>query len=428
MKAILRSFLIFFTFLMSLSLKSQTVTAASLPKEITQYPFNFKGFALTLNDDVADEKGNHLLVGEIHAFEKEEDKRDTLINRLFGLKGVIYDDKYGILITTDKNYKIIKIARSFIGEKIIYDAVKKQFTIGALFFDYLKVNDRSFSAWQPVIITTDIALRAKAFFVQRPYSCILKNIIIEKDKIKIFARSNINDADNKSDEKAEVITVSLSKTHIDTARPWIKVLDILSILQTPHNDAGRLELSDISKMGSDYYFTTFNTDQFKLKTSDHLYCLTKDKLTEKRFFADVLKLSHNFSDWVNINDFFAVENNFVSLTHTGATKKEIIFTKTDTLFNVLLQKNIPLNDYADFDKMSLLPNGNTILVAVNKTETWTYYLYDDKMILLKEINSGVSKKYYPIKLKVISNNSIECLFYIDNVNKKDCLLQRISLD
>lgn len=420
--------LFFICFFISLQINGQTITNYSLPKEITQHGFNFKGFALTLNDDVADEKGNHLLAGEIHAFEKEEQDRDTMINRLFGLKGVVYDDKYGILITTDKNYKITKIARSFIGEKIIYDTSKKQFTIGALFFDYLKVDGRSFSAWQPVIITTDITLKARAFFVQRAYSCILKNIIIEKDKIKIFARSNINNADNKSDEKAEVITVSLSKTHIDTARPWIKALDILSILQTPHNDVGRLELSDISKIGNDYYFSTFNLDQFKLKTSDHLYCLTKDKLTEKRFFADVLKLSHNFSDWVNINEFFAVENNFISLTHTGATKKEIIFTKTDTLFNVLLQKKIPLNDYADFDKMSLLPNGNTILVAVNKTETWTYYLYDDKMILLKEINSGVSEKYYPNTVKVISNNSIECLFYIDNVNKKDCLLQRVSLD
>ncbi|MBL7919556.1 MAG: hypothetical protein JNJ40_04530 [Bacteroidia bacterium] len=412
----------------SLQIKGQTITNYSLPKQITQHSFNFKGFALTLNDDVADEKGNHLLAGEIHAFEKEEQDRDTMINRVFELKGVVYDDKLGILITTDKNYKITKIVRSFIGEKIMYDTYKKQFTIGALFFDYLKVDGRSFSAWQPVIITTDITLKARAFFVQRPYSCILKNIIIEKDKIKIFARSNSNVTDNKSDEKAEVITVSLSKTHVDTARPWIKVLDILSILQTPHNDRGRLELSDISKIGNDYYFSTYNLNQFNLKTSNHLYCLTKDKLTEKHSFADVLKLSHNFSDWININEFFAAETNFISLTHTGATKKEIIYTKTDTLFNVLLQKKIPLNDYADFYKMSLLPNGNTLLVAVNKTESWSYYLYDKNMELLKEIDSNISKKYYPQNLQSISNTAIKCIFYIDNVNKKDCLLQTVSVN
>jgi len=397
--------------------------------EITQRRFDFKGFALNINDDVADEKGNHLLVGEIHAFEKEEEKRDTLINRLFELKGVAYNDKHGILISTDKNYKIVKIARSFIGEKIIYDAVKKQFTIGALFFDYLKVDDRSFSAWQPVILTTDIALKAKAFFVPRSYSCILKNIIIEKDKIKIFTRSNINDADNKSDEKAEVITVSLSKTHIDTTRPWIKTLDILSVLQTPHDDAGRLEISDVSKIGNDYYFSTFNIDQFKLKTSNHLYCLSKDKLTEKHYFPDVLKLSHNFSDWININAFFVTAaDQYVSLTHIGASNKEITFSRTDTSFNALLQKKIKLNYYADYDKMLLLPDKNVLILSVNDKKMWSYYLYDEEMKLLKEINSAVSKDYYPQNLKVTANKKIECIFYIDNVKQKDCVLQLFDLE
>ncbi len=397
-------------------------------KTITQHAFNYKGYALNLHDDVADEKGNHLLVGEIHAVQKQAAERDTMINRIFDLKGVAYDDKIGILITTDRNYKITQIARSFIGEKIIYEAAKKQFTIGALFFDYLKIGARSFSAWQPVIIKTDINLKLQVYFVQRPYSCILKNIILEKDKIKLFTRSNINDADNKSDEKAEVITVSLSKTHKDTARPWIKSLDILSVLQTPHNDAGRMEISDVTKMGSDHYFTTFNLDQFKLKTADHLYCLSKDKLIEKKFFPDVLKLSHNFSEWVNINEFYATENNYISLTHTGATKKEIVFTRTDTLFNVLLQKKVPLNDYADYDKLLLLPNNNVLLLAVNATRTWSYYLYSANMELLKETDSGVSKKHYPQVFKALSNNAVECIFDIDNVDKKDCLLQIVDLN
>lgn len=427
MKHTFFSFLI--CFFISFQIKSQTVSGTSLAKEITQHTFNFKGFALTLHDDVADEKGDHLLAGEIHAIAKEEADRDTMINRLFGLKGIVYDDKIGILITTDKTYKIKKIVRAFIGEKIIYDPVKKQFTIGALFFDYIKVEGRSFSAWQPVIIKTDISLKMQVYFIQRPYSCILKNIFIEKDNIKLFTRSNINNVYNKSDEKAEIITVSTSKTHKDTARPWIKVLDVISILQTPHNDAGRLSLSEISKKGDEYYFTTSNLDQFTLKNVNHLYRLNKNKLTEVSYFADVLKLSHNYSDWVNINDFFATpDNNYVTLTHIGAGKKEMLFTKTDTSFNSVLSKKIVLNDYADFDKMILLPNGNVLIAAINKTETWSYFLYDANMVLQKEINSDVSKKYYPQNLKVLSNNRIECLFYIDNVNKKDCLLQLISLN
>lgn len=410
-------------------LKSQTLTSVSLPKEISQHNFSFKGFALTLNDDVADEKGDHLLVGEIHAIEKEEVDRDTLINRLFGLQGVVYDDRMGILITADKNYKIKQIARSFIGEKIIYDPIKKQFTIGALFFDYLKVGERSFSAWQPVIIKTNMQLKSQVWFVQRPYSCILKNIFIEKDELLLFTRSNIDNENNKSDEKAEIIRVNISKNHKDEKREWIKVLDILSVTETPHNDGGRLQISEVSKKDNAYYFTTSNLNQSNLKNANHLYRFAKNKLVEVSYFSDVLKLSHNYSDWVNINEFFVNQlNEYITLTHIGASKKEIQFTRTDSSFNALLQKKIPLNDYADFDKMILLPNGNILILSVNKTATWSYYLYNHEMQLLKEINSNVSKDYYPQNLKAIYNTKIECLFYIDNVNKKDCLLQITTLN
>ncbi len=410
-------------------LKCQTLTSVTLPAEIGQHNFNFKGFALTLNDDVADEKGDHLLVGEIHAFEKEEENRDTLINRLFGLKGLVYDDRMGILITTDKNYKIKQIARSFIGEKIIYDPVKKQFTIGALFFDYLKVGERSFSAWQPVIIKTNMQLKTQVWFVQRPYSCILKNIFIDKDELLLFTRSNIDSENNKSDEKAEIIRVNITKSHTDEKREWIKVLDVLSVAETPHTDKGRMQISEVSKKDNAYYFATSNLNQSTLKNANHLYRFAKNTLTEVPYFSDVLKLSHNYSDWVNINEFFTSKaNDYITLTHVGASKKEIQFTKTDTSFNILLQKKIPLHDYADFDKMILLPNGNMLILSVNKTATWSYYVYSQEMQLLKEIRSDVSKDYHPQKLKAISANKIESLFYIDNATKKDCLLQIVSLN
>lgn len=427
MRILFTSFLIYlFT---STQLKGQTVTSVPLAKAITQHNFNFKGFALKLNDDVADEKSDHLLVGEIHAIEKEEKDRDTLINRLFELKGVVYDEGMGILITTDKNYKIKQIARSFIGEKIIYDPIKKQFTIAALFFDYLKVGERSFSAWQPVIIKTNMQLRSRMWFVQRPYSCILKNIFIEKDELLLFTRSNIDNENNKGDEKAEIIRVSTSKVHKDEKRGWINAFDILSVTETPHNDKGRLELSEVSRKDNSYYFATSNLDQFTLKNSNHLYRFTKNKLTEISHFADVLKQSQSYSDWVNINAFFATQaNNYITLSHIGASKKEIQFTTTDTSFNILLQKKIPLNDYADFDKMLLLPNKNIAILSANTAGTWSYYLYNENMQLLKEIDSGVSNKYYPQNFKSVSNNIIECIFYVDIVSKKDCLLQILDLN
>lgn len=397
-----------------------------LPNQIKQHKFNFKGFSTVLNDDVSDDSGNHLLVGHISAFEKSEENRDSIINKLFDLKGVVYDDNMGIIITTDKDYNILKIRKSFIGKKIIYNSKTKQFTIGANFFDYIHVGDKSFSAWQPVIIETDIELKSYIYFVQKPYSCILVNMIIEKDKIIIFTRSGNNQTGEKNSEKAEVISVNTSKYHKDTTRTWLQVLDILSNLETPYSDAGRMTVSDVSETDNTYYFTTSNLNQFTLKNINHLYKLKDEKLTELPNFPYYLYLN-NHSDWVNINAFIVNPTyNYLFLTHIGASKKEITFTQTDTNFRALLSKKIPLSNYADFDEMLVLSNGDIIIVSVNETETWSYYLYNPKLELIKEINSTISRKYYPNKLKEITNNRIECIFYIDNVSKKDCLLQIVN--
>ena len=112
--------------------------------QISTHYFNYKGYSTCINDDAVDENGNHLLVGEIHTTEVEEENRDTSINRIFNIKGKSYDNETGILIFTDKNYKVLQIRNSFIGKKVIYDSKTKEFTIGSLFFDYIKVGEKSF--------------------------------------------------------------------------------------------------------------------------------------------------------------------------------------------------------------------------------------------------------------------------------------------
>lgn len=412
------------TIVLFLAFSCTPVTAQTVSK----HSFNFKGFSIIINDDAFDENNNHLLVGEIKAIETEESKRDANINKIFDLKGYCNDVGMGIIITTNKDYKTLQIARSFIGKKAVYNRNKKQFTIGANFFDYLKVDNESFSAWQPIIIQIDLKLKGTTYWVQKPYSCILTNMVVENNEIIIFTRSRFDRSG--FNEKAEVIRVTTSKYHMDNEKSWIQVLEPLSSQETTYNDVGRITLSDVSKVDNAYYFTTSNLNQFSLKNINHLYQLKDNKLEEILYFSDYLEWkTEGSSDWININEFVVNSTkNYLFLTHKGATKKEMLFSKTDASFNKLLSQNIPLNDYADFNKMLLLENGDIIILMVNDKATWSYFLYNSDMQLIKEIISTIPKEYYPNKLKKIENDKIGCIFYIDNTNKKDCVLQTINLN
>lgn len=77
--------------------------------------------------------------------------------------------------------------------------------------------------------------------------------------------------------------------------------------------------------------------------------------------------------------------------------------------------------------MFVLSNGNIVILSVNEIKTWTYTLYNSDLQFIKELNSTVSKDYYPTKLKEMGTSAIECMFYIDHVSKKDCLLEEIDL-
>lgn len=397
----------------------------------SQHHFNFMGFSVKINDDAADENNNHMLVGEIRAIESENEKRDANINEIFELKGYANDDRMGIIITTDKDYKTLQIASSFIGKKVNYDRTKKRFTIGAQFSDYLHVDGQSFSAWQPMIIQLDLELKGEFYTIQKPYSCMLEDLIVENNELLIFTKSAVDPKSKfKRTEKAEIIRVKTSKFHVDKSEPRIKILDPLSTLVTPHNDEGRITLSDISKVDSDYYFTTSNLNQSTLENTNHLYQLKKDKLTEVQYFSNYLEWTMKYStNLINMNGFIADSTkSYLFLSHKGGTKKEMIFSKTDTNFNTIISEKIPLNHYADFNKILSLSNGNIVILRITSNETWSYFLYNSSMEFLKEINSSIPKEYYPNKLKVSEKNHIKCIFYIDKTNKKDCVLQTINLN
>jgi hypothetical protein len=407
-----------------------TIVGLEASPKVAQYRFNFKGFETRINDEAVDENGNHLLVGEISAIEMNEAKRDTAINRIFNLKGDLNnDDARGLMIATDKNYHILKIGWGYIGKQVVYDFNKKLFIIGAMKFDYIHVGEKSFSAWQPVIMQANLKLEGQDYFIVKPYSCILRNIALEGDEILVFTRSETNPSSEKSKEKAEVMRVSPAKCHRDPTRPWINAFDMIVDVETPYDELGDIHLSSISKVDGAYYFATSNLDQYDIKLKNHLYQFSNNQLTEIPKFVKYLDWKYDNSTFIQVNEFSThAPNEYYVLSNRGGSNKEIQFSKTDQNFTPLLTKEIPLHDYADFHKMLVLSSGNIVLLLVNATKTWSYHLYDPSMELIQEIKSTVSEDYNPILLKETSEHSVECIFNVHHVDKKDCVLEVVGWD
>lgn len=393
---------------------------------ITEHQFNFKGFSTRLTDDAQDENGNHIIVGEIEALEELEEDRDTSINRIFGLKKVYSDDRFGILIVTDSNYKILKVVRSFIGKKIIYDSNSKHFIIGANFFDYIEVDGEYTSAWQPVVLKLNLELETEFYFLKKDYSCILQDMHLEKDRIILFTRSTNNEILKKRKEKAEVIVVSTEELSRDNEER-INVFKPLSASETIE-DSGRVTISKVSFVNGNYYFTGSTLDQYTLTNTIKLYRFHNSELEEIEDFQDFLQYAMKYYGWIHLNDFSvdSVGNCYI-LSHKAATKKEITFVKADTSFRQLEVTKIPLNEYAELNDFLVLKNGNVVITSVNEDGNWSYYVYSKEMMLLQEIKTSLYRKYLPIRLKETENNQLLCLFSVDITSKHDCLLHTVKL-
>jgi hypothetical protein len=405
---------------------STLILTQTCHSQITEHQFNFKGFAVTINDDAQDENGNHLLVGEIKVLEEQEVMRDTSINRIFKLKEVIGDDRYGIMLVTDSDYNVLKIGRSFIGKKVIYNLESDQFFIGANFFDYIEVKGKNFSAWQPVVIKTNLELKTEVYFLKKPYSCILQDMHLKKDRILLFTSSTNNEVLKERKEKIEVITVSMKKTRKSPSFSRAKNFKPLLTKETAF-ELGSTSISDVSKFNNSYYFTSSTLNQFTLTNTIHLYQFKDDKINEVEVFPSFLQFAMRADGWIILNNFYvdSMSNCFI-LSHKAATKKEITFVKTDTSFQKLMVKNIPLNDYAESNNMLVLKNGKIVLLSLNEEGNWSYYIYSQNMELLQEIKTSLYRKYKPMRLIEFEANQLTCLYSIDITSEHNCVVQKVD--
>lgn len=394
---------------------------------IKNYPINFKGFAVNIADDAQDENGNHILVGEIEALESDPDLLDTMIHRVFHLRQYVTDDAMGIIILTDSNYKILKVRRSFNGKQVIYDNTHKRFIIGANNFTFIEKGDDYVNLWHPVIITTNLEFEMEFYLLQDDYMCILQHFEMKDDHLTLFTRSTNNEILKERRERVEVITVSLN--NYEESKNWKGARDFkrLRSLETAV-EPGRVSMTSVSEVDSAFFFVTSTLDQYDLTNRIHLYTLHGDSLKETPYFADFLKRSLGYADWVHINEFTVDQNkNTHILYHKATSKEEMAYVRLDSNDRFLLQKKIPLEYYADFNKMIVLSNGNSVIIDITEEETWRYSVYDSEMDLIKVISTDISRKYYPNLIREIEGEKLECIFYVNKTSIKDCLVQIVDL-
>ena len=390
---------------------------------VKNYDIKFKGFRLILSDIATDEHNNHLLVGSIASRTQEAKDRDPRINKAFGLDGVVYGrDKMGIMITTDADYNILNIAKSHRGEQVVYDENRKKFIVAAGCFEERDSNERLNSIWRPVIVITDIQLNATNYFVKKKYSSILKKVVVEKDHLLLFSRSDKTEEkypDRK--ENAEIWKVSTQSIYKDT----IKLNDGTNLevrntfkpifsLETPYNDKGSIKISDIYNIDGSYYFTTSNFNQENSALNNHFYQLTGDKL--KRYTEFYELIDEKSSDWESskkmINTFLVDKaKNFVFLKHKKIAKKEMTLVKTKDFKAITLSKKLPLFDYVEYDAMRVLNNGNFLILKVNERGTWSYCVYNSVMKLVKEVDSGVYDNYKLSHIREVQPGNVVVFFY-----------------
>ena len=394
-----------------------------LDAAIKECPIYFKGFSVVIQDEATDELGNHMLVGRIKALEKDEKKRDPLINKAIDFSVGFYDDR-DIMISTDQNYKILKVRPTYRPQTISYNTKLKKFIIGGNEYGYGDSKDSYARRWQPMITVVDLEQYGTAYAIKNDYSYYLKDLIIEEDKIHVLAASE----EIKYNEKLEIITVDLNKFHADKEAYLAKILDPISHIISVNNDVGRMDISGISKVGSNYYFSTSNLDQTNIKYKTYVFKFdgrTLEDQTEFKYFKDRI---YSNPDLVRLSGFYTDSSNSPVFLTQRIGFNEMNLTKTNTDFDVKKNIKIKLFDYIESVEMVVFTNGNVVVLSQKENKFWEYSVYNSDLVLTKKINSGLPGNYYPEKLKKANEHTVECLFYDTKGLKNNAVIQHVAVN
>lgn len=407
---------------------SRINTGASKPRilnaAIKEYPFYFKGFSLMIVDGATDELGNHMLVGWIKVLEDDEKKRDPLINKAIG-SSIGSSDFHYVLISTDKNYKILKIGNTHPTQVVSYNTKLKKFILGSGELGGMDSNGHYISEWKPMIVVLNLEQYGTVYAIKNDYSCYLKDLIIEEDKIHVLAASEERSTSIVKDQKLEIITVDLNKFHDDKEDYLPKILDPISKITPDYRGSGKIDVSEISKVGSTYYFSTSN---FDFKNETHIYKFNGKILEDHENFKYFEGGYHN-PNVVNVNGFYTnslTEHIFLTSNLFGG--KKMYLTKTN--INFITKKNIEIElfDSSDTGKMVVLSNGTIVVLSQNKERNWCYSVYNSDLVFVKKIDSGLSGSYFPRKIKITNEDIVECFFYDTKKINYDSVLQCVKVN
>lgn len=225
-----------------------------------------------------------------------------------------------------------------------------------------------------------------------------------------------------------MITVDLNKFHADKEAYLPKILDLISYIISVNQDNGRIDISGISKVCSNYYFSTSNLDQTNIKYKTYVYKFdgrTLEDQTEFKYFKDRI---YSNPDLLKLSEFYTDSSNGPVFLTQRIGFNEMNLTKTNTDFDVKKNIKIKLFDYIEWAEMVMFTNGNVVVLSQNENKLWEYSVYNSDLVLTKKINSGLTGNYYPQKLKKANEHTVECLFYDTKGLKNNAVVQYATVN
>jgi hypothetical protein len=386
--------------------------------QLDSHNFQFKGYSVSINDEITDEAGNHILIGSAKIAANYAKDRDARLDALYKLSDYAIDnDSKGLIIIADDAYKIIKLDglhSSF--KKILWDSNNKCYWIGGSSPHYHKdfsyqVSLTRLNPNKEIVGTTAVETEGNTYFQD----------MVLKDKNLILLGMKMQGKIGESEFIPAVMEINPAKSH-DSKKFVIprKVPDIIHYTETDYPKMYRFDFSPLFIRDGFAYFGIGNA--IDKGYGIHFYRYKDGKAEYVNEFGNI----DSYHSPYLIGFLPTAENNFL-LAYAAYFSRKLTIARTDIFLQPSFEKQTKLSSYPDFNSILELPNGKLAVLTVGENDFWSYLIFDANGELLKEVGTSISEKLHPSLFKIVKGNTILSSFFRSGQDEPT-VLQILTVD
>jgi hypothetical protein len=402
-----------FTFLFLLSFGISVAQS-----ELDSHNFQFKGFIVSINDEITDADGNHILVGDARVKENYAKDRDARLDKLFKLDDFAIDnDSKGLIIFTDKAYNIIKLngVRSSL-KKILWDAANNCYWIGGSSAHFHKnysyqLAVTRLSTTKEVGGTTGIETDGNTYFED----------MILKDKNIVFLAMKMQGEIGKNEYIPTVVEINMNAVQDSKNYVWAqKVPKIIYQTETDYPKMYRFDFSPLFIKDGAVLFALGNAIDSEYGIHFYKYKDGKAEFIEEFGNIDAYRSPY-------LIGFLPTSDNKFLLAYTAYFSKKLTIARMDAFLQRSSEKETKLASHPDFNQLLELPNGKLVMLSVGSHDYWSYLIFDTDGTFLKEVETTISEDLHLSLFKILKGNVVVSSFY-KHFAVEPTVLQTITID